>query len=144
MVVKGIANRFSIARNGYGDNFIHPCKKIIIQYCNWGGSSQGIRQFLTTDKLNNIASKHQQIEFEIVKKSGHPVITGWYNNGRHKPICVKNMEPMEIDKKLEILMTSSGDILRRYTKNDNVKSLNKSVRGIWSPFHGDTDATPSV
>ncbi|CAL9727594.1 large ribosomal subunit protein mL43 [Monosporozyma unispora] len=142
MVVKGITNRFSIARNGYGESFIHPCRKIIIQYCNWGGSSQGIRDFLVSERLNGIASRHKQIEFEVIKKSGHPVITGFYNNGRNKPICVRNMDPIEINKKLEILMNSSGDILRRWTKNDNVRSLNKSVRGIWSPFHGNT--TPSL
>lgn len=136
MVVKAITGRLSIARNGCSETFIHPCKKITIQYCNWGGSSQGIRDLLTTKgKLDSWAQRYGQIQFEIVKKSGHPVITGYYNNGRNKPICVKNMKPNEIDKKLQILVDSSGDILRRWTKNDNVRSLNKSIRGVWSPFH---------
>lgn len=135
MVVKGITGRYSVARNGVTDSFIFPCKKISIQYCNWGGSSQGIRNFLVSERLNDLAKKYKHIEFEIVKKSGHPVITGWYTNGRNKPICVRNLEPNEIDKKLRLLIDSSGDILRRWTKNDNIRSLNKSVRGIWSPFH---------
>lgn len=142
MVVKGIAGRYSVARNGATEAFIHPCRKVLIQYCNWGGSSGGLRNFLVSNKLDNWARRYPQIEFEVVRRSGHPVVTGWYTNGRQKPICVRNMSPHEIDTKLQLLVNSSGEILRRWTKNDNVRSLNKSVRGIWSPFH--TGEVPKV
>ena len=52
MVVKGITGRYSIARNGVTDSFIFPCKKISIQYCNWGGSSQGTRNFLVSERAS--------------------------------------------------------------------------------------------
>ena len=64
----------------------------------------------------------------------HPVVTGHYINGRHKAICVRNLEPGQILKKAELLRDASGEKLKRITKP--VKSINESVRGVWSPYHG--------
>lgn len=50
MVVKAIA-RNSIGRNGVGA-FVFPCRKITLQFCNWGGSSEGMRKFLTSKRLD--------------------------------------------------------------------------------------------
>jgi large subunit ribosomal protein L43 len=44
------------------------------------------------------------------------------------------MEPYEILKKVELLRDASGEHLKRTTKP--VRSINESVRGIWSPYHG--------
>ena len=58
-----------------------------------------------------------------------------YTNGREKVVCVRNLNIDNVENKLKLLKDSDGDILRRRTKNDNVESLNSSVRGIWSPLH---------
>jgi large subunit ribosomal protein L43 len=44
------------------------------------------------------------------------------------------MEPLQILKKAELLRDASGDRVKRM--NRPVTSNNPSVRGIWSPFHG--------
>jgi large subunit ribosomal protein L43 len=64
----------------------------------------------------------------------HPVIKGQYINGREKAVCVRNLEPGQIVEKALLLRDANGEKLKRVTKP--VKSLNESVRGIWSPFHG--------
>lgn len=133
MVVKAI-KQVSIARNGVGA-FIFPCKKITLQYCNWGGSSQGMRDFLTSKRLDLLSKKYPFIQFGILRKSGHPIIRGQYNNGREKVICVRNLNIDNVENKLKLLKDSSGEVLRRRTKNDNVETLNSSVRGVWSPVH---------
>ena len=86
------------------------------------------------------AEQYPQIQFEIVRKSGHPTIKGDYINGRDKVICVKNLNIDNVENKLKLLRDSSGEQLRHRTKNQNVETLNSSVRGIWSPLHVD----PSV
>lgn len=63
------------------------------------------------------------------------MIKGSYINGREKAICVRNLEPVDILKKANILKDASGEKLKRTKKP--VTSLNESVRGIWSPYHGD-------
>lgn len=124
----------SIARNGVGA-FVFPCKKITLQYCNWGGSSQGMRKFLVSKRLDLLGQKFPHIQFEILRKSGHPLLRAQYSNGREKVICVRNLNIDNVENKLKLLKDSSGDVLRRRTKNDNVETLNDSVRGIWSPLH---------
>ncbi len=68
------------------------------------------------------------------RPSKHPVIVAQYINGRERSICVRNMEPYEILKKVEQLRDASGEKVRRVTKP--VQSINASVRGVWSPYHG--------
>ncbi|KAI5305817.1 39S ribosomal protein L51, mitochondrial, partial [Ascosphaera atra] len=59
---------------------------------------------------------------------------GHYINGREKAVCVRNMEMEQILKKANLLKVASGEKLKKVKKP--VFSVNESVRGIWSPFHG--------
>lgn len=121
-------------------------------YCDWAGSSRGMkyaarfraltvsliltyRSGFIKSLLPKFAAAHPQIEFTVSPRpSKHPVIVAQYINGREKAICVRNMEPYEILKKAELLRDASGEKLRRVTKP--VQSINESVRGVWSPYHG--------
>ena len=89
MVVKAIA-RNSIGRNGVGA-FVFPCKKVTLQYCNWGGSSEGMRKFLTSKRLDKWGQEFPWIQFEVLRKSGHPLLRAEYTNGREKVVCVRNL-----------------------------------------------------
>ncbi|KAJ5397404.1 54S ribosomal protein L51 [Penicillium cosmopolitanum] len=133
MPVKAIKT-ISSARNGVGA-FILQCKRLDFHYCNFGGSSRGMLSFLTKD-LAAFAREHPQIEIRVSPRPAkHPVIKGHYINGHEKAICVRNLEPSEIMKKTNILKEANGEKLKRTKKP--VTSLNESVRGIWSPYHGD-------
>ncbi|KAJ6184247.1 hypothetical protein N7519_005548 [Penicillium mononematosum] len=127
MPLRGIRTS-TAARNGAGA-FILQCKRLDFHYCNWAGSSKGMVAFLEKT-LPTFARENPQIE---IRK--HPLIKGLYINGREKPVCVRNMEPHEILKKANLLKEASGEKLKRVKKP--VTSLNESVRGIWSPYHGD-------
>jgi large subunit ribosomal protein L43 len=97
-------------------------------------SNKSRRSFIS-NKLTRFAAANPQIEITVSPRHNkHPVITGHYINGRHKAICVRNLEPEQILKKAELLRDASGEKLKRVTKP--VKSINESVRGIWSPYHG--------
>lgn len=133
MTVRAIA-RSSLARNGVGE-FVHPCQRITLQYCNWGGSSDGMRRLLRSRRLDKLAESNPQIEFHVLRKPGHPILRAQYSNGREKVICVRGMNIDVVENKLKLLRDSSGAILRHRTMNDNVESLNESVRGIWSALH---------
>ncbi|GMM35586.1 mitochondrial 54S ribosomal protein [Saccharomycopsis crataegensis] len=125
----------TVAINGV-KSFILPCQKIKIDYCNWGGSSLGIKQYIQSKKFQKFAQDNQNIQINLHHRPGHhPVITGYYANGRTKPICVKNLDLETIDKKMDIVRSSSGEILGKY--KHAVQSVNESARGIWSPLHVD-------
>lgn len=63
------------------------------------------------------------------------MVKGYYINGREKPVCVRNLASQEILKKVILLKENNGEKCKRVTKP--ISSLNESVRGIWSPYHGD-------
>ncbi|PHH86832.1 hypothetical protein CDD83_9691 [Cordyceps sp. RAO-2017] len=120
-------------QNGLGA-FILQCKKIDLHYCDASGSSTGMKGFIKS-LLPKFAAAHPQIEFAVSPRpSKHPVLIGHYINGRTKPVCVRNLSPYEILQKLELLRDASGDKLKR--TNKAVTSTLPSVRGIWSPYHG--------
>lgn len=135
MPVKAIA-RTSIARNGVGA-FVVPCHKISVQYCNWGGSSSGLRTLLKSGQLNQLAKDKKSIFFEVVKKSGHPKVSFHYNNDVVTDVNIANMNSSQILNKIDEYSQRSGDKLIKF--NHKVMSINDSVRGIWSPMHTPKD-----
>ncbi|EED22888.1 mitochondrial ribosomal protein L43, putative [Talaromyces stipitatus ATCC 10500] len=133
MVVRGI-KAVAQARNGVGA-FILQCKRLDFTYCDWAGSSKGMLSFLK-EELPAFARANPQIEIRVSPRpTKHPVVRGHYINGREKAICVRNFKPDEIMEKVNLLKQASGEKLKRQKKP--VTSLNESVRGIWSPYHGD-------
>lgn len=134
MPVKAIP-KVALLRNGMGA-FIRPCYKVTLQFCNWGGSSQGVRDFLSQKKhLEKFASENSNTMFEVKQRSGHPQVVFHYNNGVTQNVDVKNEGVLEICKKLWEGLQRSGNPLFKY--NHKVMSENESVRGIWSPMHVD-------
>lgn len=85
--------------------------------------------------LAKFAAAHPQIEVTVSPRpSRHPVIVGHYINGQTRSQCVKNMQPLAILKMAESLRDTSGEKLKSVKKP--VSSINPSVRGVWSPYHG--------
>ncbi|OAA54137.1 mitochondrial ribosomal protein [Niveomyces insectorum RCEF 264] len=132
MTIKAL-ERVSVGRNGLGA-FILQCRKLDFHYCDWAGSSRGMNAFIK-HKLPQFAAHNPEIEFTVSPRPArHPVIVGHYINGKARPICVRNMDPNQILKKAELLRDATGEKNRKFSKP--VSSINESVRGVWSPYHG--------
>lgn len=131
--LKGVQTKI---QNGVGA-FVQPCKKITLRYCNWGGSSRGMRQ-LVREELREIAANYPRVEIAVQTKSGHPIVQGEYAGGLTKTVCVRNYDPLKIKEKIQLVSDSSGSKLRKFQRS--VESTNPSVRGIWSPFHVDKES----
>jgi large subunit ribosomal protein L43 len=85
--------------------------------------------------LPKFAKRNPQIEITVSPRPNqHPVIIGHYVNGKQKEICVKNMTNEGVRDRAEMLRDTNGEKDKRVNKP--VTSINESVRGIWSPFHG--------
>ncbi|ORX57505.1 hypothetical protein DM01DRAFT_1319439 [Hesseltinella vesiculosa] len=119
--------------NGAGA-FVLQCRKLVFNYCEHWGSSSGMVNYIKKD-LVKFAAENPQIEIVVQqRKAHHPIIRGYYLNGRDKVICTRNMQANEIGNKVRLLQSSSGEKLKLLAKKP-VISTNESVRGIWSPFH---------
>ena len=97
-------------------------------------NGRGMKSFLT-HTLPSFARAHPSIEIRISPRPNHhPVIRGHYTNGFVKSICVRSLQQDEVRKMAERLRDTSGEPWRRQLKP--VKSVNESVRGVWSGVHG--------
>jgi large subunit ribosomal protein L43 len=85
--------------------------------------------------LPAFAKRNPSIEISISPRPRrHPVIRAHYINGNERSISVRNMTNELVREKAELLRDASGEKNVRSSKP--VTSINESVRGIWSPFHG--------
>ncbi|RUS22024.1 thioredoxin-like protein [Endogone sp. FLAS-F59071] len=135
-MVRSLASRIvpiAKARNGVGA-YVLQCRKLVFNYCEHGGSSKGMIDYIQSNFLK-FAKENPQIEMLVQNRPGHhPIIRGFYLNGRDKVICVRKMSAPDIADKVKLLRDSSGAKLKKLTKK-SVLSTTESVRGIWSPFH---------
>ncbi|CRK06222.1 hypothetical protein BN1723_001698 [Verticillium longisporum] len=98
----------------------------------------GMNGFIKS-QLPKFAAAHPQIEISVSPRPAkHPTIVGHYINGNSRSLLVKNMQPMDILRAAESMRDTNGEKLRR--ANKPVTSINPSVRGIWSPYHGTGEA----
>ncbi|KAI2637272.1 thioredoxin-like protein [Xylaria nigripes] len=125
--------KISLGQNGVGA-FILQCKKMDVHYCNQSGSSRGMNAFIKSH-LAKFAAANPQIEFEVSPRPRkHPVLIGHYINGKQRSICVRSLDSLQVLKKAEILRDASGEKVKKVNKP--ITSINESVRGVWSPYHG--------
>ncbi|GAA5896259.1 hypothetical protein JCM6882_008534 [Rhodosporidiobolus microsporus] len=115
--------------------FALPCTKLVLQYSETQGSNRGMRNFLGSAMVVDLARRFPGVEMVVERKEGrHPLLRGVYANGRTKEICVRSLPPSSILQKAQLLLDSSGAKIREI-RRPGVESANESVRGVWSAFH---------
>lgn len=137
-----------------------PCRKLVLSYSESLGSHRGIRDFLASALVVDLARRNPQVEVVVDRVEGnnkHPILRALYSqsllssgpastsiyshtrahtaNGRSKEICVRNLPPASILQKAKLLLDSSGHPISSSLKRPSVQSGNDSVRGVWSAFH---------
>jgi len=112
---------------------IYQLKRLSLQYCDYGGSSKGVRDFLQSEYLKEFLEKNPQINFEFYMKRGfHPYISSSYINGYVKDQSLRGLQPEEILKELLRYRNSSG---RKHIEHSGKKVYGsiKSIQGGWKP-----------
>lgn len=116
---------------------VFQLKKLSIYYCEFGGSSRTIRQYIGDGHLIAWATDRPHINIEVIRRGNrHPYVHADYLTSTEKnshQISVKNFDDVrEIEAVLNQLANRSGRKISRITKN--VLSDTPSIQGIWTPF----------
>lgn len=120
---------------------IQQLQKLRIRYCEHGGSSTAIRQYLSqspsspnNNHLINFAKSHPNIQIIIKPRNGHhPYIQGEYITGNSKQICIKNTSQGRIKDVMSMLVNTSGRKISRLG-GKAVRGDCVSVQGVWTPM----------
>ena len=110
---------------------IHQLKNMRVYFCDQGGSSLGVRDFLKSEKLVNFMSKNEHLNLEIYLRRGqHPYVSSTYINGYVKDQPLRNMEEDEIMYEFSKFNNSFG---REALKHNTIKvsTTRKSIQGGW-------------
>lgn len=62
-------------------------------------------------------------------------------NGRDKVIPLQRLEVNGVERKVQLILESSGAKIKPLKKGRIVESMSESARGIWSGLHVDTPFT---
>eukprot|EP00934_Nitzschia_sp_Nitz4_P007171 Nitzschia sp. Nitz4//scaffold215_size37433//9141//9572//NITZ4_007747-RA/size37433-processed-gene-0.47-mRNA-1//-1//CDS//3329542139//7161//frame0 len=122
---------------------ITQCQKLTIFYCEHGGSSQAVRDFLKSPNLMSWAMDRPNVAIQVRVRNGkHPYVKAEYLSGvnSHKTqepyihqICLKSNKARSPDVQgaLDQLYNRSGRKITKLTQP--VYTQTPSVQGVWTP-----------
>ena len=76
---------------------VRQLRELVIRYSDLDGSSKGLREWMRTT-LVPFAESNPEINIKAdLKRAVHPFLRGVYANGNTKTICIKNLDPSDIN-----------------------------------------------
>jgi len=130
--------------------FIPNIRKLVFDLCESWPSSTNTRTFVQ-NHIRTLAAENPHVEIVVRQCSKkEPVVRGFYGmsrvlctdaahsavNNRDKVISLKELEVTGIQKKVQLLLDSSGAKIKPL-KRRTVESTTESTRGIWSGLHAE-------
>lgn len=111
---------------------VRQCKKILIQYSDYDGSSRGIRSWMSS-RLVDFAKTNPLLEVETqIKRNRHPFLRGYYANGNIKTIGIKNQDEDNIESFVFDLRAQIGRKTSSSGYFKPVLSGTPSIQGEWT------------
>lgn len=112
--------------------------KLNLYYCEYGGSSKCIRQYISNGRLIVWAQEHPHVSINVKCRNGHhpyihaDYLTNSVSTSNHQ-ISVKNYEKWkDVENVMNVLYNRSGRKIKKLTKQ--VYSDTPSIQGVWTPF----------
>ena len=106
-------------------------KNIRLYFCDFGGSSQGVRTALKSPEMVKFFEENPNLKFEInLKRNYHPYISSTYINGYVKDQPLRSLEGEEV---IEWFKKVNNEYGRRAIKHNSVKvtTETQSIQGMW-------------
>mmetsp|Transcript_18709 Transcript_18709/g.52012 ORF Transcript_18709/g.52012 Transcript_18709/m.52012 type:complete len:131 (-) Transcript_18709:369-761(-) len=103
-------------------------RKLLIKYCDYGGSSAGVREWIQT-QLTPFAKANPHLEIIASRSPGrHPRVQARYMADGDKSLSLKNLSWKQVSMRIQLLRDSRPV---RLSKWDKPFRSTPSVQGEW-------------
>lgn len=110
---------------------VHQLKHIRLYFCDFGGSSVGVRDLLKSEELAKFIEKNEHLKLQIYLKRGHhPYMSSTYINGYVKDQPLRNMEGEEVLDHFDKFNNALGRSALQHNSN-KVMTSKPSIQGEW-------------
>ena len=112
---------------------VYQLRNVKLQYCDWGGSSVGVRELLAKSELDTFLEKNPSINFTALVRTGaFPCFHTEYINGWKCSIPLRNLNADEIMEMLNKARSQFGQRALPHS-GPKVTTANPSIQGMWKP-----------
>ncbi|KAF9535752.1 thioredoxin-like protein [Crepidotus variabilis] len=116
--------------------YLPQIRKLVFEFCDKWPSSANTRTYIL-NHIQDVAKENPHVEVVVKQRNQkEPIVRGFYVNNRDKVIPLNSLEVNGIQKKVQLLLDSSGAKIVPL-KRRAVESMTESTRGIWSGMHAD-------
>ena len=103
-------------------------KSLLVQYCEHGGSSHGVRDYLQR-LLLPFAQANPQLRIAVTTRANrHPRVQGWYVKDDGKSLSLANLSAEQIAERIQFLRDARPIGMR---KNAKAFRSTPSIQGEW-------------
>lgn len=116
---------------------VFQLSKVTLHYCEVGGSSRAMREYIGNGQLASWATSHPHVSIEVKRRNGHhPYVHADYLTNSKSvlhQVSVKNYESWDlVEEVLVMLSNRSGRKISKIIKP--VLTDTPSIQGVWTPF----------
>lgn len=107
-------------------------KSIRLYFCDFGGSSLGVRQALKETHLVSFMKENPHLKLELyMRRNHHPYMSSTYINGYNKEQSLRNFTQTEV---VEWLKKVNNEYGRRPLRHNSAKVQTErhSIQGVWN------------
>ncbi|PRW33640.1 54S ribosomal mitochondrial [Chlorella sorokiniana] len=106
-------------------------RKLLVHYCDYGGSSRGTREFVE-QILPHFQRDNPQLAVEtVVQRGKHPGLLGEFLNTSTRHVDLRNAAPEEVLRQAVYLRSSLGRKASLQVKQ-RTRSKQPSIQGPWT------------
>ena len=111
---------------------IPQLKNIRLYFCDYGGSSVGVREALKTQELANYMTANEHLKLEVtMKRNSHPYMSSTYINGYVKDQPLRNKTSDEVLLWFHKVNKEFGKRSAKHNGDENLTDSRESIQGKW-------------
>ena len=111
---------------------IPQLKNIRLYFCDYGGSSVGVREALKTQELADYMAANEHLKLEVtMKRNSHPYMSSTYINGYVKDQPLRNKTSAEVLLWFHKVNKEFGKRSAKHNGDENLTDSRESIQGKW-------------